>query len=198
MTTYTDFLLKIDMGILNGQLIIVTTMRHAIRIYVDGACRGNPGIGGWGCYMICNVSGTRISWSWYGGKRHTTNNEMELTGILNGLRIAPISNDIVVYADTQYGLKGLVNNINNGAVTRNKLKNDVIFTGWVDGWSRNGWITSSRTAVKNKQLWIDIMTECKKHVLGGSTLQFQWVKGHAGIEGNEMADKLANLGIESA
>ena len=172
----------------------------------------NPGRGGWGCYAIYHpesqhhsrgygvTTSTSTSWSQYGGKKYTTNNEMELSGILMGLRFATISSDVTIFADTQYGLKGLLasgksKEYLDGYIRLNKLKNDVVFTGWVKGWSQNGWKTASKEAVKNKQLWLDIMAECKRHVLGGSTLRFVWIKGHSGIEGNEMADELANRGV---
>jgi len=182
-------------------------------LYVDGACKGNPGPGGWGCYAIChpNVSVSKIkkteaqvpiSWSWYGGKKHTTNNEMELLAFFKGLKLATTGSDITIYTDTQYGLKGLFNSSGtskeylNGCINKNKLCNDVIFTGWVNGWAQNGWKTKAKTPVANKQLWIEIMSECKRHVLSGSKLRFIWVKGHSGISGNEIADSLANLGAK--
>lgn len=171
-------------------------------LYVDGACKGNPGPGGWGCYLIYHNKDEDkpdVTWSCYGGKKHTTNNEMELSGFLNGLRLARTGVDITVYADTQYGLKGLLNSSGtskeylDGKISKNKLGNDVVFTGWVDKWTKNGWKTQ-KGDVANKQLWVDIMAECKRHILNGSLLRFIWVKGHSGIPGNEIADDLANLG----
>jgi ribonuclease HI len=212
-----------------------TDMRK-ISVYVDGACKGNPGRGGWGCHAIhhpkesealpdhpkesealpdhpkesealpdhpipsSDSPGPTIIWSQYGGKKHTTNNEMELSGFLKGLRLSMTRSDITIYADTQYGLKGLLNSSGsskeylNGSINKNKLGNDVVFTGWVKGWSNNGWKTKANKPVANKQLWMDIMFECKRHVLSGSVLHFIWVKGHSGNPGNEIADSLANLG----
>lgn len=185
-----------------------------VSIYTDGCCKKNPGMGGWGCYCIMHPGSVEsegnmdismdvdipITFSWYGGKKKTTNNEMELTAMYKALCFVPVKKDITIYADTQYGLKGLLNSSGkskeylDGSITKNRLGNSVKFTGWVDGWSQNEWKTSTGTPVANKMLWIKIMEECKRHVMSGSKLRFVWVKGHSGIEGNEIADSLANLG----
>ncbi len=173
--------------------------RTKMEVYTDGSCSPNPGPGGWGCYLTYRTepNGILISWSQYDSKQKTTNNEMELMAIVKGLRLASVGSDVIIYADSQYGLGGIVAipGSPGGTIIRsNKLGSTPVFTGWLAGWIKNGWKTAGNKPVKNKDVWQAIVGECARHLKGGSTLTFQWVKAHAGTEGNEMADRLANMG----
>ena len=138
-----------------------------IDIYTDGACRGNPGPGGWGALLIYKDADKTI----YGGEKNTTNNRMEMTAIIEALKIVKMDCDITLYTDSKYVMDGI--------------------TKWLPNWKKKGWITSNKKPVKNKDLW-QILEECiNKH-----NIEWQWVKGHAGIPGNEKADELANQGID--
>lgn len=171
--------------------------RYQLSCYSDGACKGNPGPGGWGAVMIRDSKLATFRWVKYGGKKHTTNNEMELTGALEALRLCPFNHDITFYMDTQYFLKGIINGGVDGYVTKSKLGKGVIFTGWVTGWMSRDWIKADGKKVMNVELWKNIVASIEEHISNGSTLRFCWVKGHSGVEGNELADSLANLGIPS-
>ena len=138
-----------------------------IDIYTDGACRGNPGPGGWGALLIYKDANKTI----YGGEKNTTNNRMEMTAIIEALKIVKMDCEITLYTDSKYVMDGI--------------------TKWLPNWKKKGWITSNKKPVKNKDLW-QILEECiNKH-----NIEWQWVKGHAGIPGNEKADELANQGID--
>lgn len=175
-----------------------------VTLYTDGCCIKNPGKGGWGFYCVFQpLDGENtpiLSFSSYGGKKKTTNNEMELTAMCKGLSFIPVGREITMIVDTQYGLKGLLNSSNgsqeylNGYLQKNLLGNDIRITGWIASWSQRGWRTASGSPVANKDLWIDLLNICKKHILGGSTIHLIWAKGHSGVRGNEIADSLANLG----
>lgn len=169
--------------------------RHKLVCYSDGACKGNPGRGGWGAVLINDSPLAEIRWIKYGGKKQTTNNEMELTGALEVLQMCPLGHDITLYMDTQYFLKGVVKDGLDGYVTKSKLGKGVTFTGWVAGWMSRGWTKADGKPVLNLELWKKIVQVIEEHIHGGSTLHFCWVKGHSGNEGNELADKLSNLGI---
>lgn len=158
--------------------------------YSDGACKGNPGPGGWGIAMMRHTGVTTIRWVKYGGKRSTTNNEMELTGALEILKLCPVGHDIVLHMDTQYFLKGVIDGGIDGYISKTAS-----ITGWVKGWRAKGWIKADGKPVANLNLWKSIVKEIENHVLGDSVLRFKWVKGHSGNEGNELVDKLAGLGI---
>ena len=155
----------------------------------------NPGRGGWGAVAIRRTETANIRWIRYGGKRRTTNNEMELTGALEALRLCPIGHDHSFYMDTMYFLKGVIRDGKDGYVTRSKLGKCALFTGYLANWLTKEWKTANGGRVKNLEIWKQIVEECNKHVIGGSTLRFQWVKGHSGVEGNELADQLASRGI---
>jgi ribonuclease HI len=138
-----------------------------VQIYTDGACRGNPGPGGWGVVLR---AGQRERELW-GGEQHTTNNRMELTAAIRGLEALkwPVAGS--VYTDSQYVLKGI--------------------SEWIHGWKKNGWKTSDKKPVKNADLWQLLDELARQH-----KLQWVWVKGHAGHPENERADALANRGID--
>ena len=138
-----------------------------IDIYTDGACRGNPGPGGWGALLIYKDANKTI----YGGEKNTTNNRMEMTAIIEALKIVKMDCEITLYTDSKYVMDGI--------------------TKWLPNWKKKGWITSNKKPVKNKDLW-QILEECIRK----QNIEWQWVKGHAGIPGNEKADELANQGID--
>ncbi|HET8685157.1 MAG TPA: ribonuclease HI [Methanosarcina sp.] len=138
----------------------------AVQLYTDGACRGNPGPGGWGCLMKYGDQQKEI----YGGEESTTNNRMELTAAIEGLAALKKPSVVDLYTDSQYVRNGI--------------------TGWIADWKERGWLTASKKPVKNKDLWekLDVL-------VGLHTVRFHWVKGHAGHPENERADQLANIGL---
>ena len=138
-----------------------------IEIYTDGACRGNPGPGGWGVY----VKAPGGEQEFCGGEASTTNNRMELLAAIEALRLFEDAHDIIVHTDSQYVRKGI--------------------TEWMQNWKRNGWRTSARKPVKNADLWLLLDTEAQRH-----NVVWKWVKGHNGDPGNERADELANRGVD--
>lgn len=139
-----------------------------VEIYTDGACKGNPGSGGWGAYII-NGDETKSIW---GGEPNTTNNKMELTSVIMALDHFKEPTDMTVYMDSQYVQKGI--------------------TQWILNWKRNGWKTADKQPVKNKDLWIQLDALKAKH-----NVTWKWVKGHATSPGNNKADELANMGVYS-
>jgi ribonuclease HI len=140
-----------------------------IKIYTDGACKGNPGDGGWGALIIDGPSNKEI----YGGESNTTNNRMELLAVIKALLAIPAENDITIYTDSTYVQKGI--------------------SEWIVNWKRNGWKSSNKKPVKNQDLWIKLDTLNNSH-----SVKWEWVKGHAGQTENERADYLANLGVNSS
>ena len=134
-------------------------------VYTDGACKGNPGPGGWGVWM---VSGSHEKEMW-GGERSTTNNRMELTAVIEALTVLKRPCEVVVYTDSEYVRKGI--------------------TEWINGWKRRGWKTADNKPVKNADLWQTLEQAANRH-----RVDWRWVKGHAGDPGNERADGLANRG----
>lgn len=137
-----------------------------VAIWTDGACSGNPGPGGWGAVLIWSEHEKELK----GGAAETTNNRMELTAAIEALRALKGPTAIDFYTDSQY-VRGGVN-------------------GWIANWKRNGWKTSDRKPVKNVDLWQELDT-----LRAGHDIKWHWVKGHAGTEGNERADQLANDGM---
>ncbi len=139
-----------------------------IKIYTDGACRGNPGKGGWGVFIINGQKSKKI----FGGKIETTNNEMELTAAIKGLEFFNSPTDLDLYTDSKYVMDGI---------------ND-----WIHNWKKNGWKTANKKPVKRSNLWIELDKLNKFH-----DVKWYWIKGHSGDIGNDMADELANQGIDS-
>jgi ribonuclease HI len=137
-------------------------------MYTDGACKGNPGPGGWGALLRCNGSEKEL----FGGERATTNNRMELLAVIEGLDALTRPCRIVVYTDSQY------------------VKNGI--TEWIHNWKKRGWLTAAKEPVKNADLWRRLDESAARH-----TVEWRWVKGHAGHEFNERADGLANRGVDS-
>ena len=138
-----------------------------IEIYTDGACRGNPGPGGWGALMR---SGKHEKELW-GGEAHTTNNRMEMTAVIESLKALKQPSEVVLTTDSQYVRKGI--------------------TEWIAGWKRKNWQTAARKPVKNVDLWQQIDALASQH-----TVEWRWVKGHSGHAENERVDDLANRGID--
>lgn len=138
-----------------------------VEIYTDGACRGNPGPGGWGVVMRSGASERELS----GGELHTTNNRMELAAAIEGLKALKRRCAVTLYTDSEYLRKGI--------------------TEWMVEWKRRGWRTASRKPVKNEDLWRRL-----DELAGGHEIHWRWVRGHTGNEGNERADQLANEGLE--
>ena len=140
----------------------------ALEIYTDGACRGNQGAGGWGVYLLYKNEKKEF----YGGKLNTTNNQMELTAAIEGLKVLKEPCKVKLYTDSKYVMDGI--------------------NSWIANWKKNNWKTASKKDVKNKDLWIELDAETCKH-----EIEWVWVKGHSGNIGNEKADVLANMGIDN-
>jgi ribonuclease HI len=139
-----------------------------VEIYTDGACKGNPGPGGWGALLIAGGHKKEM----FGGEPNTTNNRMELKAVIEALSALKRPCEVVVHTDSQYVQKGI--------------------SEWIHGWKARGWKTAAKEPVKNVDLWQALDAAQARH-----TIQWRWVKGHAGHDGNERADALANLGVET-
>ena len=137
-------------------------------IYTDGACKGNPGPGGWGAWL---KSGEHEKELW-GGEPLTTNNRMELTAVIEALTALKRRSQVVIYTDSQYVRQGI--------------------TTWIHGWKARGWKTADKQPVKNVELWQRLDEVSATH-----DMTWRWVKGHSGDPGNERADRLANRGVET-
>lgn len=142
-------------------------MSKAIRIYTDGACRGNPGPGGWGVVLLAGSHRKTL----HGGERETTNNRMELTAAIEALNALKTPSDVVLYTDSRYVMDGI--------------------RSWLPNWKKRGWKTAAKKPVRNQDLWQALDAAAGRH-----DVTWKWVKGHAGNVGNEEADALANRGIE--
>ncbi len=143
-------------------------MKNNVVIYTDGACKGNPGEGGWGAILEFTNETNKI----YGYQESTTNNRMEIVAAIEAIKLVKEESDIIIYTDSKY----LMNGINT----------------WIHSWKKNNWKTSGNKNVKNVDLWKAIDELNSKH-----SIKWNWVKGHSGNPGNEMADDLANLAISS-
>ena len=142
-----------------------------IVIYTDGACKGNPGPGGWGALLTAGSTEKEL----FGGELGTTNNRMEMTAVIEALAALKKPSAVILYLDSQYVLKGI--------------------TEWIHGWKARGWRTAAKAPVKNVDLWqkLDALLVSSSH-----SIDWRWVKGHNGDPGNERADALANKGVERA
>ncbi|HEY4541534.1 MAG TPA: ribonuclease HI, partial [Noviherbaspirillum sp.] len=134
----------------------------------DGACKGNPGPGGWGALLIAGGHAKEM----FGGEPNTTNNRMELRAVIEALGVLKRPCEVIVHTDSQYVQKGI--------------------SEWIHGWKARGWKTAAKEPVKNADLWQALDAAQAQH-----KVQWRWVKGHAGHDGNERADQLANLGVTS-
>ena len=138
-----------------------------VEIFTDGACKGNPGVGGWGALLRTKGKEREM----YGGEAHTTNNRMELTGAIAALEVLSRPCHIRLHTDSKYVQQGI--------------------SEWVHGWKQRGWKTASKQPVKNEDLWRRLDEAVARH-----KIEWIWVKGHAGHPENERADQLANRGVE--
>ncbi|WP_308367808.1 MULTISPECIES: ribonuclease HI [unclassified Microbulbifer] len=138
-----------------------------VTIYTDGACRGNPGPGGWGALLVHGDAEREL----FGGEKHTTNNRMELMAAIKALGALKQQCRVDLHTDSQYLRQGI--------------------TSWIHNWKRNGWKTANKKPVKNADLWRQLEEGIAHH-----EVHWHWVKGHSGHPGNERADQLANRGID--
>ena len=137
-------------------------------VYTDGACKGNPGRGGWGAWLRWGTHEREL----FGGEALTTNNRMELTAVIEALSTLKRSCEVTIHTDSEYVRKGI--------------------TEWIHNWKRRGWMTADRKPVKNAELWQRLDALAQSH-----RVHWRWVKGHSGDPGNERADALANRGADS-
>lgn len=142
-------------------------MGATVTLYTDGACRGNPGPGGWGALLIYGSKEKEL----YGGEPQTTNNRMELTAAIRGLEALKKNCDVNLYTDSTYVKNGIQE--------------------WMNKWKSNNWKTAAKKPVKNRELWEELDNLVSRH-----DVNWHWVKGHSGDAGNERADQLANRGID--
>lgn len=144
-------------------------MTVKVEIWTDGACKGNPGAGGWGVLMRSG----RHEKTMHGGEKNTTNNRMELQAVIQALKSLKRPCHVVLHTDSQYVQKGM--------------------TEWITGWKARQWRTAAKQPVKNADLWQQLDEVAALH-----TIEWRWVRGHDGDPGNERADELANLGVQLA
>lgn len=140
---------------------------EAVEIFTDGACRGNPGVGGWGALLQMMGKEREL----YGGEAHTTNNRMELTAAIRALETLKWPCRVILHTDSKYVQQGI--------------------SAWIHDWKQRGWKTAGKKPVKNEDLWRRLDELANMH-----RVQWIWIKGHAGHDGNERADRLANRGID--
>ncbi len=141
---------------------------RVVEIYTDGACRGNPGVGGWGALLRSGAHEKEIR----GAEAHTTNNRMELTAVIRALEALRRPIRVRLYTDSEYVRRGI--------------------TEWLGAWKARGWRTADRKPVKNQDLWLRLDELVAPH-----RIEWHWVPGHAGVEGNERVDRLANEAIDA-
>lgn len=147
----------------------MTTNERALEVWTDGACKQNPGVGGWGAYLVWGEHKLEL----YGGEKLTTNNQMELTAVISALSVLKRPCPIIIHTDSTYVRDGI--------------------TKWIRNWKRNGWRTADKKEVKNAELWQRLDELAERY-----EIEWRWVKGHNGDPGNEKADELANWGVEVA
>ena len=157
------------MGLIRGSMDVAEPNDNIVDIYTDGACSGNPGPGGWGAVLRWRGNEREMC----GGAPDTTNNRMELMAAIEGLAALKEVCSVTLTTDSQYVRQGI--------------------TQWIQGWKRNGWRTAAKKPVKNADLWRRLDQLVERH-----EVEWKWVKGHSGHRENEIADELANLGIEKA
>ena len=141
-------------------------MTNVVEIYTDGACKGNPGAGGWGALLKSDGKSREI----HGGEPQTTNNRMEMTAVIRALEALPPGSRVRLHTDSQYVMYGI--------------------TEWIHSWKKRGWRTADKKPVKNEDLWRRLDELAATH-----DIDWNWVRGHTGHPGNERADELANLGV---
>ena len=139
-----------------------------VEIFTDGACKGNPGKGGWGALLVADGKEKEL----FGGEANTTNNRMELRAVIEALGALKRPCEVVLHTDSQYVQKGI--------------------SEWIHGWKARGWKTAAKEPVKNADLWMELDSARQPH-----QVEWRWVRGHAGHPGNERADQLANRGVET-
>ena len=142
-------------------------MINKVEIFTDGACKGNPGPGGWGAILRYGTTEKEI----YGASKNTTNNIMELTAVIESLKNLKKPCELIITTDSKY------------------VKNGI--TEWIHNWKKNGWRTAAKKEVKNKELWVELDSLIQIH-----SISWDWVKGHSGHPENERADLLANIAID--
>ena len=147
----------------------MATKEHALEIWTDGACKQNPGVGGWGALLVWGEHKLEL----FGGEKLTTNNQMELTAVISALSALKRPCPVIIHTDSTYVRDGI--------------------TKWIHNWKRNGWRTADKKEVKNADLWQRL-----DDLVGRYDIEWRWVKGHNGDPGNEKADELANRGVEVA
>jgi ribonuclease HI len=145
----------------------MTKTRKQVAIFTDGACKGNPGPGGWGALLRMGKHEKELS----GGEAETTNNRMEMTAVIRGLSALTEPCAVDLYSDSKYVLDGI--------------------TKWVEGWKKRGWITASKKPVRNADLWHELIAEADRH-----DVSWHWVKGHSGHPENDRVDQLASAEAE--
>ena len=141
-------------------------IKERVQLFTDGACKGNPGVGGWGALIESSYFTKELK----GYEQLTTNNRMELIAVIEGIKSIEKNANIEITTDSKY------------------VKNGINL--WIDNWKKNGWKTSSKKPVKNKELWLDL-----DKLVQNYNIEWKWVKGHSGHPGNERADQLANAAI---
>lgn len=146
----------------------MSMQNDVVDIYTDGACKGNPGAGGWGALLVAGGKSREI----FGGEAHTTNNRMELTAVIRALEALKRRCNVRLHTDSKYVQQGI--------------------TEWIHNWKKRDWRTADKKPVKNDDLWKHLDELAQQH-----DIEWLWVKGHAGHDGNERADALANRGVES-
>lgn len=147
----------------------MATKERALEIWTDGACKQNPGVGGWGALLVWGEHRLEL----FGGEKLTTNNQMELTAVISALSALKRPCPVIIHTDSTYVRDGI--------------------TKWIHNWKRNGWRTADKKEVKNADLWQRL-----DDLVGRYDIEWRWVKGHNGDPGNEKADELANRGVEVA